>query len=584
MRQTLALVLFLLVPASGILACAATARAVPHATSTVSDADAAVRNLCVRFAADRGAIERFFDVEGAKSRDARWKQYYAGLSADLDAIDFEALGVEGRIDWLLLQNRMTSALRRIDLERKKSDEIAALVPFAESIAALHEAQRRVERAEPEALAVTLESIRADVEKARKEAEAKKDSWTKPLARRAAGRIDELQSALGAWYRFRADYDPLFTWWTKKPYEALDKALDEHEKYVRETLGDEKSGKEKDDRIVGDPIGREALLAELDAALIPFSPEELVQISDREMAWCTARMLEASRAMGFGEDWKAALEKVKQAHVAPGEQPELVADLARQAVAFLKEKDLITVPPLCEETWRMTMLSPDAQRESPFFLGGEEIQVAFPTDSMTNDEKRMSMRGNNRHFAHATVFHELIPGHGLQAYYDARFNTHRRVFSTPFFTEGWALYWEMLMWDQGFHASPEDRVGALYWRMHRCARIRFSLAFHLGQMTPEQCVDYLVEAVGHERKNAEAEVRRSFEGSYGPLYQCAYMIGGLQIRALRKEMVESGKMKDREFHDRILEGHNMPIEMVRARVSGTMLAKDFKAQWRFYVLE
>jgi hypothetical protein len=45
---------------------------------------------------------------------------------------------------------------------------------------------------------------------------------------------------------------------------------------------------------------------------------------------------------------------------------------------------------------------------------------------------------------------------------------------------------------------------------------------------------------HERANAEAEVRRSFEGNYGPLYQLAYMIGGLQVYALKNEMLASGK--------------------------------------------
>ena len=70
---------------------------------------------------------------------------------------------------------------------------------------------------------------------------------------------------------------------------------------------------------------------------------------------------------------------------------------------------------------------------------------------------------------------------------------------------------------------------LFWRMHRCARIIFSLGFHLGTMTPRECIDLLVNQVGHERDNATAEVRRSFTGSYGPLYQAAYLLGGMQLR-------------------------------------------------------
>jgi uncharacterized protein (DUF885 family) len=82
------------------------------------------------------------------------------------------------------------------------------------------------------------------------------------------------------------------------------------------------------------------------------------------------------------------------------------------------------------------------------------------------------------------------------------------------------------------------------------------------MTPQECVDFLVERVGHERANAEGEVRRSFNGSYSPLYQVAYMIGGLQFRALRRELVGSRKMSNRDFHDTILKRGEMPVEMVR----------------------
>jgi uncharacterized protein (DUF885 family) len=142
---------------------------------------------------------------------------------------------------------------------------------------------------------------------------------------------------------------------------------------------------------------------------------------------------------------------------------------------------------------------------------------------------------------------------------------------------------MRLWDAGFPKSAEDRVGMLFWRSHRCARIRFSLGFHLGQLTPEQCITMLVDEVGHERDNAEAEVRRSFNGSYEPLYQCAYMLGALQFRALQKELVGRGRMTDRQFHDAVLHSGNMPVEMVRALLTNEPLTRDFKTSWRFYDL-
>jgi hypothetical protein len=272
--------------------------------------------------------------------------------------------------------------------------------------------------------------------------------------------------------------------------------------------------------------------------------------------------------------------VKDLYVSPGEQTLVVRELAEEAIRYVTERNLVTVPPLAAETWRMGMMSPEKQKVNPFFLGGEQIIVSYPTDTMTHEQKRMSMRGNNPHFSRATVQHELIPGHHLQFFMLERHRPYRMLFETPFWVEGWTLYWEMLLWDLGFPRGPEDRVGMLFWRMHRCARIVFSIKFHLGEMTADECVDFLVDRVGHERANAEGEVRRSFKGDYPPLYQAAYMIGGLQVMAMHRELVDSGRLTNREFHDRFLVQNMMPIEVLRAVLSGEGVSRDFRSTWRF----
>jgi uncharacterized protein (DUF885 family) len=330
-----------------------------------------------------------------------------------------------------------------------------------------------------------------------------------------------------------------------------------------------------------PIGREALIAELAGEMIPYSPEELLVIAQNEYRWCEAEMKKASRDMGIGDDWHKALEKVKTLHVEPGKQPEMIDGLAREAIDYVQRHQLVSVPPVAASTWRMEMMTPQRQLVNPFFTGGEVISVSYPTSTMAHDAKLQSMRGNNIHFSRATVQHELIPGHHLQLFMTARYNTQRRPFNTPFWIEGWALYWEFVLYDHGLAKTPEDRVGFMFWRMHRCARIVFSFSYHLGKMTPEECVDYLVARVGHERDNATAEVRRSFEGNYSPLYQAAYMLGGLQIRAMRRELVESGKWTETDFHDAILRAGNMPIEMVRILLTQQPVTGDFQTSWKFY---
>lgn len=227
------------------------------------------------------------------------------------------------------------------------------------------------------------------------------------------------------------------------------------------------------------------------------------------------------------------------------------------------------------------MTPRMQLVNPFFTGGATIQVSSPASSMSYEERLESMRGNNIYFSRATVFHEMIPGHHMQQYMTQRYRAYRSLFSTPFWTEGMAFYWEMLLWDLGFTHTPEQRVGALFWRMHRCARIIFSLSFHLGKMTVIECVQFLVDRVGHERANAEGEVRRSFNGSYAPIYQCAYMRGALQFYALHRELVGSGKMTNRVFHDAVYREGNMPVEMVRLAVNGQTITRDYQTSWKFY---
>ena len=142
---------------------------------------------------------------------------------------------------------------------------------------------------------------------------------------------------------------------------------------------------------------------------------------------------------------------------------------------------------------------------------------------------------------------------------------------------------MLLWNENFPQSPEDRIGMLFWRMHRCARIIFSLNYHMQKWSPQKCIDFLVERVGHERANAEGEVRRSFTGGYSPLYQVGYMIGGLQIMALKNELVGTNKMTVKQFHDAVLQQNSMPVEMLRAIMINQTLEGEYKSNWRFYSL-
>jgi uncharacterized protein (DUF885 family) len=596
-----------------------------------------LRGVIERYSVDRTSLLSSSAPSGSPARDKWVRDFIARWLESLEKLDFDRLTQDGKVDYLLFKNYLSHQLRQLDLRSNEVSLAAPLVPFTQKILDLDMARREVKSMEWSKVAASLDSLTKEIGEARRALErdsASKDKVKREAANRALAWVDDLRDTLRGWYNFYDGYDPLFTWWIQEPYKGVDEGLQSYAEFLRQKLGAVTTGlvggfgqgtgrrratsggagvgpgdgprgalpgaggspqetpgarltpnanpnRERGGPIVGNPIGREALLSELTYEMISYSPEELIELAQTELAWCETEIKKAAREMGYGDDWRAALEHVKTMYVEPGKQPALIRDLAIEAIEYLDQHDLVTVPQLCRDSWRMAMMSPEQQLVNPFFTGGEVISVSFPTNSMPQEAKLMSMRGNNIHFSRATVFHEVIPGHHLQGYMTSRHKTYRRLFNTPFWGEGWALYWELLLWDKGFAKSPENKVGMLFWHMHRCARIIFSLSFHLEKMTPQQCIDFLVERVGHERDNATAEVRRSFTTSYGPLYQAAYLLGGLQLRSLHRELVESGRMSDREFHDRILKENSIPIDMVRAILAERKLNPNYTADWKFY---
>jgi uncharacterized protein (DUF885 family) len=590
-----------------------------------------MRSAIELYTVDRGSLNRSYPVAISPARRERFRKFYNEWLASLEKLDFDSMSQDGKIDYILFKNHLEYELRQLDIQARQLSEIESLVPFATKIIELEEARRHMEPINSAKVAAMLTDLRKQVDERRRalelglrsEARGGGDTNIEPVrikktvANRAVNTINGLRANLRNWYTFYNGYDPLFTWWNEEPYRSLDQSMTNYASFITERIlgirteggpaqgtqnrsaggpggggpgggqgfqrpgsaGAARPGDASD--IIGDPIGREALLVELRSEMIPYTPEELIAIAEKEMAWCENEMRKASRDLGYGDDWHKALEHVKNLYVEPGKQPEMIRDLALEAIKFVEDNNLVTVPELAKETWRMEMMTPERQLVSPFFLGGEVIQVSFPTNTMAHEQKMMSMRGNNIHFSRATVFHELIPGHHLQGFMAARNKPYRAIFSTPFWTEGNSLYWELLFWDLNFAKTPENRIGMLFWRMHRCARIIFSLNFHLEKMTPQECIDFLVNRVGHERDNATAEVRRSFDGSYGPLYQIAYLVGGLQQYAMHKELVDSGKMTNRAFNDALLKENRIPIEMLRAAITNQKLTRDFVTNWRFY---
>jgi hypothetical protein len=557
--------------------------AAPLGVVFAEDAPPTVREIIERWRTDDGDIRSFYSVPFSERREARAGELGDRVEAEAGTLLLDdALTLDERVDVVLLTDHLQQARAQREWSREQDARAAPLLPFAAELLALETSRRGLETVDPRAAAGTLESAHAAIKAVRKRLDTKKedaDALAAPphIALRAARSVDAVKRSVAAWFTYRDGYEPEFGWWVRKPYRQLDKALGEYAKHLREKVAGQKG---PDAPLVGEPIGAEALSRSLRHERIPYSAAELIAIAERHFEWCEEEGRKASEEMGLGGDWHAAVEKVKGLHVAPGEMDDLVTAQSREAIEFVTSRNLVSVPELCAEMWRLDMISEQGQKTLPFAAySGNRMLVAYPTEGMAHETKVMSLRGNNQHFSRLVVPHELIPGHHLQGFYAARHNTHRAPFRTPFLVEGWALYWEMRLWEQGWAQGPEDRIGMLFWRKHRCARVIVSLRFHLGTMTTEEMIEFLMTRVGLEKDGATAEVRRYVGGGYGPLYQAAYLIGGLQMRALHREAVESGRMTEEAFHELVLRQGSIPIDLIRARVL-EMRVDGAPPAWRF----
>jgi uncharacterized protein (DUF885 family) len=540
-----------------------------------------LRGAVNRYVLDKAALERRYEIPFSPERNARLKAFYDGWRKRVAEADFNGLNPEGKIDFVMLRNRIDYDIEMQALADRRWTQMAPLLPFFDKLRQLPEDRNDRKRADPRATATTLNDLAREIGQLTAKVAADRQPRTdldRVVATRAAAQIDALRPIVADWRTFYDGYDPVMSWWIGEPYGRFEKALVAYADALRTHIVGVRPGVPAP--IVGDPVLAEGLKADLAFEMIPYTPDELLAIGQREFDATEAQFKVVAREMGFGDDWKAALEHTKNLAPPPGEAPWAIFDIARYSEDFIEKMHSVTMAPLAREVWRLAMQTPERQLINPFFTGGELTRVSYPTDTMTHDDKLMSLRGNTPPFNFATVHHELVPGHHLQQFLSERFNPQRLALQrTPFWREGWALYWELQLWDRGFARTGPEKIGMLFWRLHRAARIVFSLNYHLGRWTPQQAVDFLVERVGHERANAEGEVRRTTIDA--PLYQAAYLLGGLQFRALYRDFVESGKMTATAFHDAILIGGFMPVELVRARLDGAPIPRDFKTTWRFY---
>ncbi|MDP1889872.1 MAG: DUF885 family protein, partial [Gemmatimonadaceae bacterium] len=299
----------------------------PDANLLIAERGSELRGVVERYTADRGVLQRRYPQQYSPAQRDVFGRFYDAWLGQLKAIDFNKLNLDAKADHVLLRNTIEEAQDLLRRDTKVYADLGALLPFGDSIFALEDARRRMENVDGPRSARTLAYIGATVNalRTRIETPPKGDSSaakiTKVAAYRAAEVTASLRTLLRSWHQFYNGYDPLFSWWTGAPYRSADSALVNYQRVLREKIVGWKRG--DDEPIVGLPIGRAAIETSITHEMLPYSPEELIAIAQTELDWGESEMKKAAREMGFGDDWKKAMEKVKQSYVPPGEQVNMV---------------------------------------------------------------------------------------------------------------------------------------------------------------------------------------------------------------------------------------------------------------------
>lgn len=343
--------------------------------------------------------------------------------------------------------------------------------------------------------------------------------------------------------------------------AIDRAkvaIDDQMEWIRELLpgatADWPLGRERYDELL-----RLRAFEGLDAdAILEIGWEQLQRNHEDRAA--------ASREIDPSASEAGVVERVKDNHPPTFEQAlEEYREAMRRARRYLIEHDIATVPPderidVIETPRFLRGVMPFAAYYDPARWDVAPIGIYVVTPSV--DDHPEALREHYRAGISNTSIHEAYPGHHLQLVLAARHPSLTRAqVDAPEFIEGWGMYSEQMMREEGFDDGPEFRVALATDAIWRAARIVLDVRMHRGEVSIEEAADFLVEQTGFEGPNALAEARRY---SYTPTYNLSYLLGKVLLLELRdEERRRLGKAFSlRDFHDTLLRGGSLPISFHR----------------------
>ncbi len=289
--------------------------------------------------------------------------------------------------------------------------------------------------------------------------------------------------------------------------------------------------------------------------------ELQRYGESLVAELEVELAALAEQIAPGTPWRALADRLRGQHPTRDALVAAYRDAMERAKGFAAEHGLVTIPPGDLEVVAtppfMAPLIPFAAYDPPGAFGTDRTGHFYVT---VPDEQ--GLRDHCVHEIATTALHEGFPGHHLQflkAY--GQPSPVRRVVSTPIMVEGWALYCEALMAEQGFLRTAEEKFFQRLAYLWRAARIVLDVKLHTAGMSVEEGTRYLMDKLNNTHDSAEAEVRRYCAT---PAYNLCYAIGLRDLTRLR----EDARVRDgpsftlRKFHEEVLGYGGLPISLIR----------------------
>ena len=310
--------------------------------------------------------------------------------------------------------------------------------------------------------------------------------------------------------------------------------------------------------------------------LTYRPHDLLSIAYDTLEETEEKMRETAKTIDPNTDWKSLILRLKDEHPPKETLLDAYRSCFQAAKDFVVDRDLATIP---DDESLGVMWTPEIERSIipyaayfPPALFAESKSGRFwvtPIDARAPEEsQRLQLLGHCAHSIPVIALHEAYPGHHLQfiRMIESASKVAKQTLNS-LFTEGWALYCEQMMYDQGFYTDPRVRLFQLRDNLWRACRVIIDVGLHTGEMTCEEAEQLLVDRACIEEMNAKAEVKRY---AVCPTQPMTYLIGKSLIVDLKEQLQKrlGSKFDLKAFHDQLISYGSIPPTLIAEQMLGT----------------